>query len=129
VTATKINQALSATVKLEVCPGCGCPTCAGPCVICDPVLLEVSRDPGKPTTHTFTGLPQAEHHIHVTNAAPGVTNLRVAVNGRNFQLGGLKDGQSVAIDVASAMHPGNANTIELTALGKPGGSAAVLIHD
>ncbi len=47
----------------------------------------------------------------------------------NGQAGHLDDGETISFDVASAMNPGSDNTITLTARGKPGGSAALLVHD
>ena len=102
---------------------------AGNVTICDPVDLTVGRDPGKPATATFTGIPQAESKIAITNGAPGLTNLRITVNGWPFQVAGLKAGEVRELDVAWAMMAGDDNTIAFTGLGKPTDSAWILVHD
>lgn len=97
--------------------------------LCDPVLLDVDRGTGKPVTHRLTGIPAAEHRVTVTNGNPGISSLRLEVNGRKFQMGGLAPGEIREIDIASALLPGNDNVVLVTALGQPGGEAAVLIHE
>ena len=122
-TATKINQSLGAQFGLKVTD------VAGNVTVCDPVDLTVGRDPGKPATATFTGIPQAESKIMITNGTPGLTNLMITVNGWQFQVAGLKAGEVRELDVAWAMMAGDDNTITFTGLGKPGDSAWVLVHD
>jgi hypothetical protein len=123
VTATKIDLSQSAQVELRVTD------MIGTTVACDPVLVTVSRATGAPSPMTLTGLPQVESRISVSNGTPGLTTLRVEVNGRSWQLAGMQDGETRELDVASAMVPGERNTIVLTPLGRPGASAVVLIHD
>ena len=67
--------------------------------------------------------------MEITNGTPGVTNLELTVNGKKFGPFHLDDGETISFDVASAMKPGSDNTITVTARGKPGGRAAVLVHD
>jgi hypothetical protein len=122
VRATKLDLALSAQVELRV------RDVTGDAVTCDPVLVTVSRSPGAPVSVTLTGVPQAEHTLDVSNGVPGLTNLRVEVNGRRWELAGLKDGESRTLDLSPAMRSG-ANTVVLTPVGRPGGSAVALIHD
>ncbi len=123
VTATKINQALSSTVQLEV------KDVAGNKTVCDPVFTLVVRDEGKPVTQTFTGLPQAESKVKIVNGDPGLAKLDITVNGKKFKAKDLADNVTQTIDVSSAMVPGNNNTITLEARGKPGGSAMIVISD
>lgn len=123
VTATKIDLSQSAQVELRVTDVIGAAATR------DPVLVTVSRATGAPSPVTLTGLPQAESRISVSNGTLGLTNLRVEVNGRAWQLAGMKDGETRALDVASTMVAGERNTIVLTPLGRPGASAVVLIHD
>lgn len=123
VTATKIDQSKSSQVELKITD------VAGNVTICDPVLTLVTRIAGKPETETFTGLPQAESKITLTNGSPGVNRLDVVVNGVTFKLTGLKNGETRRLDVASAMKAGSNNTISLSAYGKPGGSIDVIIAD
>jgi hypothetical protein len=126
-TATKINQSLSSTLGLRVTD------VAGNVTACDAVDLtiglSVRRATGKPTTVTLTGIPRAENMITIANGTPGLTNLRITVNGTEFQVDGLKGGEVRELDVASAMLPGDNNTIAFTGLGKPEGAAWVLVHD
>lgn len=123
ITSTKLDPGQSSTTELEVFDA------AGNAVRCDPVLVEIGRTAGKPVTETFTGIPQAEHFLTIRNGNPGLTTLAIAVNGRKYQLGGLRADEVRTLDVASAMRPGGGNVFSLTAHGKPGGGAAVLIHD
>jgi hypothetical protein len=121
--ATKSVETQPSAVTLRACS----PT--GGCTFGDPVVTTTLRHTGKPQGATFSDLPQAEHNVTVLNGTPGLKNLRVTVNGKHFQLAGLKDGQKVTLDVSSAMTPGTGNSITLTPLGAPGGSATVLISD
>lgn len=96
---------------------------------CDPILTLVVRVAGKPVTETFSDIPQEESKIGLVNGSPGIKQLVVNVNGVRFRLSGLKDGEERSLDVSSAMRPGSGNVISLSATGKPGGSASMLIHD
>ena len=123
VRATKIVQTQGSTLALRVTD------VAGNITNCDPVDVTISRTSGKPETHIFTGLPQAEHWIDVQNESPGLTSIQIKVNGKLFMVAGLKDGEKQTLNVSSAMNAGNGNTISLQAQGKPGGSAWILIRD
>jgi hypothetical protein len=123
ITATKLDSLQPSRVELEVFD------LAGNRTPCDPVLVGVSRRAGEPEDHTFSGIPAAEHRISVWNGAPGLTELTVEVNGRRYSLAGLKPGELRELDVAGAMEPGDGNVVILTAHGRPGGEAAVLLHD
>ena len=79
--------------------------------------------------HVNRRIPRAENMITIANGTPGLTNLRITVNGTEFQVDGLKGGEVRELDVASAMLPGDNNTIAFTGLGKPEGAAWVLVHD
>ncbi|HYO14533.1 MAG TPA: hypothetical protein VE685_15155 [Thermoanaerobaculia bacterium] len=123
VTARKEMPGVRSVVELTITDICGT------VITCDPVFTLQIRDPGKPVSETVSGLPQAEGKVTVVNGSPGVTTLRVDVNGKSFLLTSLADGEQRTLDVSSAMLPGNGNVIVLTAQGKPGGSAEVVIHD
>jgi hypothetical protein len=73
-------------------------------------------------------VPQTDNKIAVHNGSPGIANLRIVVNGEKIELAGLRDREIRTIDVSATMVAGNNNSITLTALGEPGGTAAVLIH-
>jgi hypothetical protein len=123
VTATKIDLSKGSRLELRVTD------MEGNVTLCDPVEVEVSRTTGQPVSQTFTEIPERERWVDVVNGTPGVTSLSLRVNGRTFQIAGLKAGEKRRLDIASAMRPGDTNTITLTPTGQPGGSAWVLIHD
>ena len=123
VTAAKVDPANPSRIILEFVNVDGVP------VICDPVTTTIVRDRGRPETLTFSGLPQAESKIRVQNGSPGLKNLDITVNEQTFKLRGLRDDEVATLDVSSAMRSGDSNTITVTAHGKPGGSALLLISD
>lgn len=122
VTATKIDQSLGSSVGLQITD------VAGNSVTCDPAILNLSRDPGKPATTTVNGIAKSEHYVHVNNGTPGVANLTISVNGKTFKVHGLTAGQKTTIDISSALVAG-ANSVILTATGSPGGSMIAVIAD
>jgi hypothetical protein len=122
VTATKIDQTRSSTVELNL------RNCNGSTTICDPVLSLVVREEGKPVRHNFSGVPQAESKIEIRNGVPGLRNLKVTVNGVQFHRS-MRDGDVWTFDAASAMLPGESNSVAIDGRGKPGGSALIVIHD
>lgn len=123
VTALKNDPNASSRLGLRVTDVCGNVT------LCDPVFTIRTRENGKPETETVEGLAQSEGTVALFNDTPGVTTLRIEVNGQTFMAAGLKDGERRTIDISSAMLPGNSNAVRLTALGKPGGSVEVMIHE
>ena len=123
VSATKIDQTKSSTLALRVTD------VAGNVTNCDPVDVTVSRWSGKPEQQEFTGIPDIEYWVDIQNEDPGLTAINVIVNGTHFTAGGLKAGELRTLNVQSAMKPGSGNSITLEPVGKPGGSAWVLIHD
>jgi len=122
VTATKINQSQAARVNLEVID------VNGNITTCDPVITQTIRQDGQPVSETLSGIPQAESKVTVRNGNPGVSQLDIKVNGTTFRVSGLRNNQEKTIDVSSAMVEGD-NTFILTAYGKPGSYATILIHD
>jgi hypothetical protein len=122
VTAIKVDSQQSSQVELEVTD------MAGNSVTCDPVLTIVRRKTGQPEALTVSGLPRTEHLLSLHNGDPGLYWLAVTVNGHRFQLTHLKWGETRELDISSALHEGN-NTLQLTAHGRPGGEATVLLHD
>jgi hypothetical protein len=120
---TKINQSASTTVEFQAID------MAGNTVVCDPVITIVTRDESKPVTQTFSDIPAAEHLVRVYNGNPGVMKLDVTVNGRVWKIKKLSPGEEQVIDVAGAMHAGSDNIVAVTAQGKAGGTAMVVISD
>ena len=123
VTGTKVVNGVSGILELEIYDASGNVTS------CDPLLIEASRTTGKPETQTFTGIPSTEHRLTLSNGTPGITHLQLEVNGTRFQINDLAPGEVRNLDIASALRPGNENTIQLKVTGKPGGEAALLLHD
>jgi hypothetical protein len=92
-------------------------------------MTEVIRATGRPETHTYTGVPSAERVVTILNGDPGLKQIRIDVNGRGFNVSGLRDGEERTIDVGAAIVPGVDSTFKLTAHGKPGGAAEIVIWD
>jgi hypothetical protein len=108
VTATKINQALASTLALRVTD------VAGNVTNCDPTLTTLSGS----SSQTIANVAAVEHYVTVSSDNLAVT---VVVNGHAFSAG------QGTLDVASAIVPGNGNTIELRGAGA--GSASVLVWE
>ena len=121
VTATKIDQSKPATLQLRVTD------MAGNITDCDPVFTTLRAGPSK--AQTFTGIPQAEHLVRVTNGRPGLTEIHIIVNGKSFDLWGLPNGASRLLDVSSAMVAGNNNVFKLWGNGPFLSSADIMISD
>jgi hypothetical protein len=121
VVATKIDQGASSRLDLQVSDTVGNVT------DCDPLLTEVIRSAGPPESHTYGGISPEEHLVSVFNGDPGLRNLRIDVNGRKFEMAGLKPGETRALDVGRAVRAGESSTVTLTSLGQPGGRAVVMI--
>ena len=120
ITATKVDQGQSSNVVVQSIDVCG--------NINDPTMVEVFRETGKPITQTLVEIPRAENRVDIFNGDPGVTNLSIKVNGRNFEITGLRSNERRTLNVASALHEGS-NTIAITARGKPSSTALVMISD
>lgn len=83
--------------------------------------------------------PDLENHVTVMNGPlptapgepvdpqPGLTHLKIFVNGQKFQVTSMKDGEIREIDISSAMR-NNSNVFSVEALGKPGGHAMVIFR-
>jgi hypothetical protein len=97
---------------------------------CDPIVTRVVRENGKPADQIFTGLPDFESKVTVSNGSPGVRSIDMVVNGITFKVTGLDAGETRTFDVASAMLPGNDNVISISAHGGGGaGSALVMVSN
>ena len=100
----------------------------GNTIVCDPVLTDLSST-GKPVEQVLTDLPAAERFVAIRNGAPGLRRLKVIVNGRIYELKGLRDNEQKILNVGPAMLPGNTNRIVLRGLGPAGSSATVVVRD
>jgi hypothetical protein len=123
VVGTKVQQNQSSRLELLV------RDLAGNVTACDPVLTEVIRETGRPERHVYAGIPAAERFVTVFNGDPGLRALAVEVNGRKFQMTGLRPGEERTLDVGFEETPEGTSTFSLTAHGKPGGSAVIMIWD
>ena len=62
---------------------------------CDPVPLTADRTTGKPATTTLNGLLSTESRTQICSETPGVTTLKIVVNGQTFVVASLKLGDLV----------------------------------
>lgn len=118
-----INLASDSTMSIQIMDENGGTS------LCDPMVTEVIRQTGQPETQTLSNVDQSNSNVTVANGSPGLTDLQITVNGTVFDLNNLTDSESLTVDVSSAMAAGGNNTITLTATGKPGGSASVVISN
>ncbi|HVR96944.1 MAG TPA: hypothetical protein VMW27_10035 [Thermoanaerobaculia bacterium] len=126
VTSTKIDQSQRARIEVRVTD------LAGNVAVCDPihtlVVRETGPSAGSTADLTSNDVPQAENKVTIMNGDPGLATLEVRVNGQKFKASGLKDGETVTLDISPAMRPGD-NTVSLKGTGKPGGWADVFVWD
>jgi hypothetical protein len=134
VIATKVDQSQTSTFTLLV----NDITYGNP-VTCDPVDLTLKLE-GREEIHVFRAFKPSEHYIRILNGNPGVTRIRFRVNGRSFEINGLRDEESVVLDLEFAMLTSSParftrmrgpsdNIMEISADGAPGDSASILIGD
>src|SRR5262249_24181261 len=102
---------------------------AGNQSICDPAKSTVVRGRGKPTPTILSGINASERHVYIKNGVPGVTNLRVEVNGRRFESAHLADGETLTLDISSALRPGANNNVSVVPLGAPAGTAVIIVSE
>ena len=122
VTATKVNSAQSSALSLRITD------VANNVTSCNFIYQTLLRGAGKPEQVSLT-VPRSSYLLQIANGTPGVTVIKVSVNGRLFDvLGGLGDAEVRVIDLNSAMKPGS-NVIEFELNGKPNGTADIVIHD
>ncbi len=121
VTATKVDQSGTSDVAFTV------KDMAGNSITCDPVDFTAQIE-GRSETHVFRDLSASEHYIRIVNGTPGLKSATFDVNGKSFPVT-LSKGRTVNLDIGSAMQPGDANKIVMTAQGPRRSSATVLIGD
>jgi len=122
VTATKADPAQSSALTLQITD------VANNLTSCNFVYQTLFHDTGKPDQISLT-VPRTSHLLNIANGTPGVTVIKVSVNGKLFDvLAGLGDGEVRVIDLISAMNPGS-NVIKFELNGKPNGTADIVIHD
>jgi hypothetical protein len=91
------------------------------------VVVLVARERGKPIVTTVELAP-GERWAEVRNGTPGLSHLRLTVNGHRYEVTGLNDGDMRTLDVGAALRPGG-NTATPEARSKPGGRATVVLRD
>ncbi|MGH2389853.1 MAG: OmpL47-type beta-barrel domain-containing protein, partial [Chloroflexota bacterium] len=123
LTATKINQSQAAQVGLQVTD------LAGNVTNCDPVMTDLIRDSGKPSTITATHIAQGEHLLHIYNGDPGLSHLIIRVNGVKVNERDLAPNEQRTVDIGSALRPGDHNTVTVIARGRQRGQATLVIAD
>lgn len=119
-TATKTNQALGARVALLVTDVAGNQTA------CDPVSVTLKGDGKQAESVSFKDIAQEENQVTITNGTPGLTQVRIAVNGKEFGVE-LENGEKRMVDISRALQAGDTNSITLTYRGPTGSTADVLI--
>ncbi len=138
--ASKVNSSTGASIGLVATSLGGTPatvnvsstgtvtvTNAGTCsTVFDPLLTSTIRQAGQPQTDTYSGIAQSESQLTIYDGTPGVSTMKLQVNGHSFTVPALQDGQKVGLDISSALGSGD-NTITVTSVGKPGGSAVLLV--
>jgi hypothetical protein len=132
VVATKIDERKMSQVALSVCIPCECEECDEDALCCedgDPVEFTLPGGERWGSMKILTGIPEAEGRVTITNYTPGLSALTLVVNGKRFRLSGLRDGEELTIDVASAVQPGETNEFVLRADGPRGSRARILIWD
>jgi len=102
---------------------------AGNRATCDPIVVSVARVDDQLQDETFTDLPQAESKVTIVNGDPGMRQVVMIVNGTKFKERDIAAGEVRRFDVASAMHPGDDNTITVRVRGKKGATALIVISD
>jgi sugar lactone lactonase YvrE len=123
VTATKINQSLSAQVGLEVAD------VAGNVTDCDPAMTDLIKDSRKPVTDIFTGILPSEHLVHIYNGNPGLSHLLLKVNGRKMNERDLQPNEQRTVDIAAALYTHQVNTVTIVVRGRQRGEATLVIAD
>lgn len=119
VTATKLNQAQTATIEIEASD------LAGNVTIFDPVLTTVYGDAG-PVPDLLTGVPPIEDVVVVANGSPGLGRLDITVNGRVVSVG-LGAGEKRTINLGAWMR-GASNSIGFAGEGAAGAEAFVILQ-
>jgi hypothetical protein len=127
--STKIDQTKRARVEARVTDQ------AGNVAVCDPIMLLVVRDqdrgkqPEAAAAMSMSDVPRAEDKVTITNGRPGLSSILIVVNGKKFKVDNLQKGEERTIDISSAMVDGDRNKVQLTAHGKRGAWANVMIWD
>jgi hypothetical protein len=128
--ATKIDQTVSATVRIVVTD------IAGNQTECDPVYTTLrsrghsrGRAGAPSVVQRFTGLTENEDMVRIRNAWRGLSRIDVVVNGKRFSARGLRGGERRRIAIGAALRADKPNTVVLRGWGRRGASANVIISN
>lgn len=121
VTAQRIKTGVSAQLIVLAADA------FGNTVTCDPVETTVTKLRQDRGIQTFTDLPSEEHFVTIENGSPGLRGMDIIVNGTEFRVRSLDDGEVRRVNVRRAMVPGLQNVITLVPRGRRGESADVTI--
>jgi hypothetical protein len=129
VTSTKINQSGSSVIGFTATDMCGNVNTF------DPVDLSLSSTQGLHAlgeTSRFvsaSGISDLEHFVMVQNGTPGLKSVTVMVNGKQFEISGLKPGETRrGIDIGSAMEKGENNTVMFRSKGRFGATGIAVLY-
>lgn len=96
----------------------------------DPAAVDVSREKGPPVPFALKGISPGEGFVTILNGSPSVKNLRIEVNlgakTSKAEVAGLRDGETREVNINSLL-PNFETTVAVTPLGKPGGTAFVVL--
>jgi uncharacterized repeat protein (TIGR01451 family) len=123
VRAVKLNSSARAVVELRLTDA------AGNSALVDPVVANLELKRGRQITRTFNKVPDFEHYLTLQNGTPGLTSVKIWVNGKRVAANDLTNGQELRLDVKQWMKMGKNNTVRLVANGPQGATAVLLIGD
>jgi hypothetical protein len=119
VTATKLNQAQTATIEIEASD------LAGNVTIFDPVLTTVYGEAG-PVPDVLTGVPPFENVVIMANGSPGLDRLDITVNGHVISVV-LSAGEKRTINLGGRMTEAS-NSVAFAGEGAEGTEAFVILQ-
>ena len=104
---------------------------AGNSTLIDPFYAIDTRNTGKPLIAVADkNLDVGESWVQIINDPVNpATNIRIDVNGVQFEEAGLINAELRTLDISSALASNQSNTLTVTFLGKPGGTALIIISD
>ena len=100
VTGTKIDQSQVPKVELPVEDD------DGNAALCDPLMVTVSRDTGKPVVAQTHGFSWRRKQAADPDRQPWSDDLQIQVNGTKFEVAGLNDNEARKLDVSRAIVAG-----------------------
>jgi hypothetical protein len=121
VHAAKVDVSRSARVELRAVDA------SGNARVGDPVIanLEVKQ---RHLDRTYKNLPRHEHYVTLENGTPGLTSVKLWVNGKRIHAGTLADSAVLRLNTAAWMTKPK-NTVRIQAEGPAGATAVLLIGD